>query len=129
MWIFEDGQINLTPDLPITNSYIRNSMQRYLLMVLFYSLDGEKWFEKTGYGSSIHACDWHGIECNTRKEVNGIILLNNDLRGLLPTELFLIPNIINIILGGNEIYGTIPTVVCSSTQIRHLQLYHTSLSG
>ena len=37
--------------------------QRYALMTLYYSTDGDSWKDNTKWGKSITECYWYGVEC------------------------------------------------------------------
>ena len=58
-WLIEEDMMNLTYTSP-------NLLQRYVCMVLFYSLSGEHWVNGKGYGSGKHECTWFGINCSIK---------------------------------------------------------------
>ena len=100
-WILEYDGMKL-----IYNS--SNILQRYTMMVIFYSLDGSNWFIKKGYGSSQHECNWYGVtECRSNV-IKRIYLVNNGLRGMLPDEIYLICQLEELTIGHNHISVRIP---------------------
>lgn len=87
--------------------------QRYALAVLYYATQGdEKWEIKTDWMSGKHECSWYGVVCGDtpldRHTVVGLDLGFNQLNGLLPRELALLQNIIEVDFHGNDLQGIIP---------------------
>lgn len=125
-WIIEvDGMVL---------SYSSHSLvQRYSLMVLFYSLSGETWETRHGYGSDIHECDWFGISCqrgfNNGLNVIGISLTSNGLGGELPKEIRALDQLKKIKLDSNRIHGSIPTEIGELHRMRVFTLFQNQLSG
>ncbi|KAI2508880.1 Leucine Rich Repeat [Fragilaria crotonensis] len=91
--------------------------QRYALAVLYYATQGDdKWEIKTDWMSGKHECSWYGVVCGDtpldRHTVVGLDLGFNQLNGLLPRELALLQNIIEVDFHGNDLQGIIPMVSC-----------------
>ncbi len=87
--------------------------QRYALAVLYYATQGDdKWEIKTNWMSGKHECSWYGVICGDtpldRHTVVGLDLGFNQLNGLLPRELALLQNIIEVDFHGNDLQGIIP---------------------
>jgi len=122
-WILDEDGMNLTHTS-------RNLVQRYILMVFYYSLSGDNWGNKNGYGTDGHECDWFGVTCTTQSnKMNMIRLEKNGLEGNLPNELDHLSNARRIILPENRISGSIPSRLCKITRLRLLHLGGNSLSG
>ena len=43
--------------------------QRFVIMLMYFSLKGDKWRRNDGYGTSTHECTWEGIICNSEDEI------------------------------------------------------------
>jgi len=120
-WILHEDEMRLTHTSP-------NLLQRYSLMVMFYTLSGQDWKNKDGYGSDQHECLWFGVMCSDNQKVIRIELLHNNLNGQLPKEA-LLPNLAFIHLAENQITGTIPTEIGALTKLQVLYLSSNRLTG
>ena len=103
-------------------------VQRYVLMVLYYSMLGEKWTKNFGYGSDIDECDWYGIECKD-SSCTTIRLENNFLQGKIPHEIGHLSRLERILLAKNRISGSIPSSMGMLTKLNHLSLFNNNLIG
>lgn len=56
--------------------------QRYALMTLYYSTEGDSWKDNTKWGKSVSECYWFGIECNDSGNVTKLALRKCSLRCL-----------------------------------------------
>lgn len=70
-------------------------IQRYVLMVLYYSTNGDEWGDNIGWASDEDECSWLSHEttgpvCNESGRYLSITLLENKLNGMLPLELALL---------------------------------------
>lgn len=107
-----------------------------ILNLLFQRTQGQFWNDNEGWYSSnpYSYCDWSGITCydvNESEETYGHIetldLTNNDLVGFLPTEVYSIPYLRNLIIRDNpylsvgflglEYAYTLEKLVASNTNI------------
>jgi len=103
-------------------------VQRYVLMTFFFSLSGEIWRDKKGFGSKMHECSWMRLICEDF-EVVEIRMATNNLRGQLPTELGLLQNLVSIDLRFNKLTGSIPPQVGHLKSLQNLFLGHNQLSS
>ncbi|KAJ9182702.1 hypothetical protein P3X46_006665 [Hevea brasiliensis] len=75
-------------------------------------------------------CDWTGIYCNEAGSVINISLSNSRLKGTLQSLNFSsIPNLVEIHLFGNSLYGTIPSYIANLSKLTFLQLDLNDISG
>jgi len=81
---------------------------RYGLAKIYFSLGGEEWINNDNWLSKRHACDWHGMRCNLKKNLIDIDLSMNNLRGILPAEFNLFEDVRSLLLSRNEISGDVP---------------------
>ena len=121
-WIISEDNMNLT----YTSS---NLVQRYALMVLYYSTSGDQWGDNDGYGSDRNECEWFGVECAHFHTLVSLDMFSNDLRGPLPKEVFLIPKIKHVDFGSNRLTGTIPTEIGLSQWLQDLHIFTNQLTG
>ena len=120
-WIIEKDDKNFT-------SSSLNLVQRYALMVMFYSLTGEEWTDNDGYSSNVNECHWYGISC-VNNTVKQIFLANNNLRGKLPKEIGTFSGVEFIRLDNNGITGDIPSDIGNLQKLTTLLLHFNNISG
>lgn len=71
-------------------------IQRYVLAVIYYSLDGDNWFESTGWMSDEDECSWftnvdiNNAVCDENGSYRAISLVRNSLEGTFPREVALL---------------------------------------
>ena len=68
-------------------------IQRYALIVFYYSTNGDEWVSSFGWFDSGEVCDWEFIECNTESAVTSIVTRSNNITGQLPPELYLLESL------------------------------------
>lgn len=106
------------------------TVQRYILAVIYFSLQGDGWRQRKGWLNPISECYWKGITCNIRKEVTMLWLTDNFLVGALPLELAHLSALDTLTLNDNEISGTLPSPYFTQlTDLRQISLYNNRLSG
>jgi len=63
-------------------------VQRYVAALLYFSLDGESWPNRTDYLSSKSECQWQCVTCNIGSlHVRKLDMHNNALSGVIPEEI------------------------------------------
>lgn len=108
-----------------------NLVQRYIMMVFFYSLSGGRSTDEFGFGSEKHECKWlsRRSECNSRNRVIKINYNVNNLEGSIPRELSKLSSLTEIRLSQNKITGTIPSEIGELKQLEVIRLQRNELSG
>ena len=113
VWLVVDDERQLCPDDD-------DLVQRYLLSVFYYSTDGEDWIECSegsstcereggeSWLSDARECDWGGITCNNKGNIQKLELDSNNLGGNLPMEMKEFQDMDIIDLENNDISGSIP---------------------
>eukprot|EP00562_Extubocellulus_spinifer_P013816 CAMPEP_0178558590 /NCGR_PEP_ID=MMETSP0697-20121206/10490_1 /TAXON_ID=265572 /ORGANISM="Extubocellulus spinifer, Strain CCMP396" /LENGTH=2669 /DNA_ID=CAMNT_0020191701 /DNA_START=259 /DNA_END=8268 /DNA_ORIENTATION=- len=97
------------PDLASTQYYgslqCGMNSQKEILTTFYSELNGANWNDNDGWddvGASV--CDYSGINCASGTDsVEGIVLENNNLVGTVPTDIFKLPDLMEIKLKGNDI--------------------------
>lgn len=98
-------------------------VDRYVLMTLYFSTQGETWGVRNGWGASINHCSWVGITCHSsNNRVAGVELRSNSMIGTFPRELMALTKLTILDLSQNTFEGAIPTEIGLMTDLRHLLL-------
>lgn len=82
------------------------SPQRYALAVIYYSSKGDQWEVNTNWMTTKSECTWYGVFCNVFKTVVELDIAYIELKGLIPRELFLLSQVTDLDLHGNDLQGT-----------------------
>jgi Leucine-rich repeat (LRR) protein len=121
---------------PMLGEYTHNrQLQRFVLAVLFYSLDGINWTEDQGWLLyDIPECDWYsaysgGSPCPDGLNFEYLILPQNNLRGTVPLEIALLSHLKAINVGENSISGYVPSEIGLLTNLETLHIWDTFVSG
>ena len=134
-WL-QDDPITLTP-----GRLTRIVLERYVLAVFYYSTSGPS--SKYDYLSRDDVCTWntgipaiiyrdhfYGISCiGDGESVDGLALMDNNLRGTLPWELALLTNLQFMIFDQNGLTGSIPERITELTNLDFLSLSYNGLTG
>jgi hypothetical protein len=91
-------------------------LQRYVMAVVYYALDGDNWQTNEKWLSKESICSWHssgggpGTICSDDGILKVFDLNRNNLQGTLPTELALLSDqLVKVDVTLNQVSGTIPT--------------------
>jgi len=122
-WILYEDRMKLSHESP-------NLVQRYVTMVLYYSLGGEKWTNNGGYGSEEDECDWLGIVCSqSPNNIISIELEKNNLEGTLPEEIGFLSHLRELIFSTNKISNTLPSSIGMLAKLQILKIAGNDMSG
>jgi len=122
-WILYENGMNLSHESP-------NLVQRYVMMVFYYSMGGEKWTNSGGYGSGRDECGWYGIYCfPSLLKVRQVHIDNNNLAGMIPKEIGYLNKLEVLILQSNRISENIPSSIGMLPRLKSLVLNENYLSG
>ncbi|VEU43972.1 unnamed protein product [Pseudo-nitzschia multistriata] len=115
--------------------------QRYILAVLFYSMNGMSWDDSFNFMSTRDHCDWNkefntprgrilkGVQCDDRGSVVDLDLSNNNLVGKqIPEEITFLSDLERLHLHANIIGGAMPQLN-SFHKLKSLGLHDLDLHG
>jgi len=113
--------------------------QRYVMAVLYYSLNGDDWKRNEGWLSKTSSvCEWHSthndeenVVCNDAGLLQILHLNKNNLKGTLPAmELQHLSNQLLILdVDNNYLTGTIPSELGRLTNLQKLLLSNNNFEG
>ena len=134
-WIGETDVWFTFPLLEEDVSIQRAFRQRYALAVFYYSTGGaESWVEQLFFLSDRHECLWNEsdrgiILCTDDRLVQSIHISGNNLTGIIPPELGVLEDLLQLTLSNNLITGTIPEEFYDLAALQILYLPDNPLSG
>ncbi len=112
------------------------------LRALYLATDGDNWNRRDGWPSRIefltnpsppagtNMSGWHGIQCGSSiQKIEDIILIGNQLSGLIPSELGNLTNLVDLNFSANQLSGLIPLELGNLTNLKYLRLGSNLLSG
>ncbi len=112
--------------------------ERNALIALYNSTNGDNWINKDGWKTAPLHTDgfampgmerhWFGITVQGEQVVK-IDLKENNLAGIIPTELGSLTNIQELFLYGNQLNGGIPASLGALLELRTLNLSSNQLTG
>ncbi|AYQ33906.1 3-coathanger stack domain-containing protein [Runella sp. SP2] len=104
-----------------------------ILTTLYYATDGPNWKNKTGWLQNNDPCSWYGVNCRTNsyniKEVVSIELRNNNLKGIIPSNIGNLYSLNSLDLSQNQLSGRIPSTIENLLNLNYLALFSNQLSG
>ena len=122
------------PDLQKTHI-----LQRYALAILYYALQGEHWYQNTGWlEPGVDECLWyssfdtpcHDQDPNRTWLFVDIALDSNNLYGTVPSEVLqLLPNLRVFDIAHNHVTGTIPSELGLATDLLLINVMDNQMTG
>lgn len=77
--------------------------ERDILELLYDRCGGSSWRAQESWMTEVSVCDWYGIECDENGSVISIHLGGNGLVGSIPSEVFMLPNLLHLKVYSNSI--------------------------
>jgi len=104
---------------------------RYVLVMLYYSFEGQGWTNQTGWLTDTHSCTWFGVNCDRlNTALREIDLGDNNLVGTIPSEINMMSDLRSLWLRNNQINGSIPHLAIGSIpELTILYLENNQLTG
>jgi len=135
----------LTDTDSVSKSCSDNLVQRYVLAVFYYSLNGRNWKRNNFWLSSENECKWEGILCTNNseylrklqlsnnptifQEVSEMNLDNNNMSGTLPTELAILSRLQQVQFSFNDIQGNISVINKKMPHLKLIDVHSNKLTG
>lgn len=99
-----------------------------ILQDLYNSTNGANWTNHSGWLQTATPCSWYGIVCESG-HVTAIVLGNNNLVGTIPAQLGNLTTLFGLELHNNTLSGPIPPEIGNLTKLVGLNLSINQLSG
>lgn len=95
-----------------------NFKQRYVLMVFFFSTNGNGWTILEGWDELVgtNECYFSGIDCDSEMNVISLSKYAQRLSGTIPEELGALSRLEVLNIGRNDIHGSIPSSIFTGCQ-------------
>ena len=101
---------------------------RDVLVALYNATDGANWSNNTNWLTDNDLSTWYGVSAVNGK-VERLFLSDNNLSGLIPSELGQLTNLKYLYLHDNNLSGTIPSELGQLTNLEGLALHGNNLNG
>jgi len=98
------------------------------LIMLYYATDGTNWTNNTNWNTTAPVYEWFGVEIEGNRVIE-INLANNNLVGVLPTQIGDLDTLKVLHLNSNQISGSIPNEVGNLTDLRNINFDFNQFSG
>ena len=95
--------------------------ERAALVAIYDATDGDNWADTTNWKSQEPVGTWHGVTVRDGV-VTELDLDNNNLTGMLPSEIGDLTNLIDLYLDDNSLSGAIPSEIGNLTSLVELSL-------
>ena len=102
---------------------------RQVLDSLYRVTGGENWTDTTSWLSDAPLSEWAGVETNQAGKVAGLSLGGNNLTGSIPTVIGELDDLVTLDLSQNGLTGRIPRQLGQLEQLRDLLLHENALEG
>jgi hypothetical protein len=119
-------QLSLTGENNVTKAKLG---QRYVLSLLYYSLNGNGWQNVSKWLSKEDECDWDQVKCSNNNRVFKIKLFGRNITGSIPTEIAYLTDLQELILYNNTIIGSIPSTIGNLANLNILDLGKNKMTG
>ncbi len=110
---------------------VPDAIEYAALVALYYNTNGTGWINNTGWlqGTTSQDFDnWYGVEISNN-DVVWLSLHNNNLQGVLPSEIGTLLKLRELNLESNNISGSIPESIGNLINLVDLELWENDLSG
>ena len=100
--------------------------ERDVLQLLYSNCNGRNWKHQINWNTDANVCDWYGVSCDNEKSIVAIVLGHNNLVGTIPTHIYTLPNLKRLSLFSNEVHMNFEGIE-NAVQLSQLVLDNTNL--
>jgi len=102
--------------------------QKFALATIYASLGGSQWTNNTNWLANEDVCTWFGVSC-AQDYVTELVLDENNLLGMLPSELSLLERLQFLMVARNKISGPMPVSLFSIQALGTVDVGFNSITG
>jgi len=141
-WMAEEDSMQLAvPGNAIDSDSGYEFIQRFVMAVIYFDLDGEKWKYDMNFMKETDVCGWYrillsrrgatkiGVDCGENSKIHGVKLVDNGMKGSIPTEMGLLTSMKILQLDANELTSTIPFQFSALKNLEGIHMSHNELTG
>ena len=96
-------------------------VERYVIALLYFSLNGQNWLQNDGFLSHLHVCNWFGVTCSNELVVK-LEWSSNNLNGIyssgIPKEISQLVKLNFLDLHSSNLDGPLPESIGSMKSLR-----------
>lgn len=100
-----------------------------VLLLIHEQTDGENWIEAADWQTDAPIDDWYGVDVDEAGRVIGLDLRQNELQGMIPFEIALLPHLKSINFAGNSLTGLIPAEIAELKELTTIDLSDNEFIG
>lgn len=119
VWISSGNDIQLTRT---------QRAQKFALAVIYASMGGTQWSNNSNWLANEDVCTWFGVSC-AEDYVTELVLDDNNLIGMLPSELSLLERLQFLMVARNKISGPMPVSLFSIQTLGTVDVGFNSITG
>lgn len=106
-----------------------NVEDRAALVAFYDATIGTGWTNNTNWLTDAPLGEWHGVTTDGEGRVTELSLIQNNLRGEIPSRVGELTNLRRLSLGGNQLMGSIPASLGGLANLEQLTLTDNELTG
>ena len=116
-------------------------VQRYIMVLMYYQMGGERWKYDLNFLSENDTCEWFawivgttgshpmGVRCNQDLMVMALSMIGVNVQGRFPDEISKLTSLTVLELDLNEISGSLPESFQTLLDLQSFHLSHNKLTG
>jgi len=120
--------LDVIPDANVVNC-INNPDEISALVMFYHQTNGPNWANSTNWLSNAPLGTWYGVETDATGSVIELTLTNNNVSGVIPSEIGNLSSLQILRLSSNDLYGSIPAELGQLKSVWYLSISGNGLSG